>query len=41
MVHVPYLILGGGMTAAAAVQGIRAVDPDMPLGIISAEQVRP
>jgi len=28
MVHYPYLIIGGGMTGAAAVRGIRRVDTD-------------
>jgi len=32
-----YLIVGGGMTAAAAVQGIRSVDPRGSIGVISAE----
>ena len=32
-----YLILGGGMTAAAAVRGIREVDRSSPVGLISAE----
>jgi NADPH-dependent 2,4-dienoyl-CoA reductase/sulfur reductase-like enzyme len=32
-----YLIIGGGMTAAAAVDGIREVDPNGSIGIISAE----
>src|SRR5688572_24129216 len=37
MTHYPYLIIGGGMTAAAAVAGIRELDQDAPIGIISAE----
>jgi 3-phenylpropionate/trans-cinnamate dioxygenase ferredoxin reductase component len=37
MAHYPYLIIGGGMTAAAAAQGIRAIDPAGKIGIISAE----
>jgi NADPH-dependent 2,4-dienoyl-CoA reductase/sulfur reductase-like enzyme len=37
MTHYPYLIIGGGMTAAAAVEGIQAVDPQGVIGIISAE----
>src|SRR3712207_1054102 len=41
MPHFPYLILGGGMTAAAALQGIREVDPDSPIGLISAEAAPP
>ncbi len=36
-----YLILGGGMTAAAAAQGIREVDPQGTIGLVSAEQHRP
>ena len=35
--HYQYLILGGGMTAAAAADGIREVDATGPIGIISAE----
>ena len=41
MAHYRYLILGGGMTAAAAVQGIREVDPQGSIGILSAESHRP
>jgi 3-phenylpropionate/trans-cinnamate dioxygenase ferredoxin reductase subunit len=37
MAHYPYLIIGGGMTAAAAVEGIQAIDPQGVIGIISAE----
>jgi NADPH-dependent 2,4-dienoyl-CoA reductase/sulfur reductase-like enzyme len=37
MTHYPYLIIGGGMTGAAAVAGIRAVDPSGPIGLISGE----
>jgi NADPH-dependent 2,4-dienoyl-CoA reductase/sulfur reductase-like enzyme len=37
MAHYPYLIIGGGMTAAAAVEGIQAVDPQGKIGIIGAE----
>lgn len=33
----PYLIVGGGMTAAAAAKGIRSVDPEGPIGIIGDE----
>lgn len=32
-----YLIIGGGMTADAAVRGIREVDPDGSIGLISME----
>ncbi|MDR5682786.1 MAG: FAD/NAD(P)-binding oxidoreductase [Armatimonadota bacterium] len=37
MPHHPYLIVGGGMTADAAVRGIRELDPDGEIGILSAE----
>lgn len=37
MPHYPYLIVGGGMTADAAVAGIREVDRDSPIGVIGAE----
>jgi NADPH-dependent 2,4-dienoyl-CoA reductase/sulfur reductase-like enzyme len=33
----PYLIIGGGMTADAAVRGIRELDPKRPIGLIGAE----
>jgi 3-phenylpropionate/trans-cinnamate dioxygenase ferredoxin reductase subunit len=36
-----YLIVGGGMTADAAVKGIRSVDPVGDIGILSAESVAP
>jgi 3-phenylpropionate/trans-cinnamate dioxygenase ferredoxin reductase subunit len=36
-----YLIVGGGMTAAAAVEGIRGVDPVGSIGILSAESDPP
>jgi 3-phenylpropionate/trans-cinnamate dioxygenase ferredoxin reductase component len=36
-----YLIVGGGMTADAAVQGIRQIDTDGPIGIISNESYIP
>jgi 3-phenylpropionate/trans-cinnamate dioxygenase ferredoxin reductase subunit len=32
-----YLIVGGGMAAAAAIQGIRQVDVDGPIGVIGGE----
>jgi len=35
--HFKYLIIGGGMTAAAAVDGIREVDRTGKIGLISAE----
>jgi NADPH-dependent 2,4-dienoyl-CoA reductase/sulfur reductase-like enzyme len=41
MTNYDYLIIGGGMTAAAAVEGIRQVDPARSIGIISAEQDAP
>lgn len=37
MPHYQYLIIGGGMTADAAVHGIREVDPNSTIGLISAE----
>jgi len=40
-VHYPYLIIGGGMTAAAAVQGIREIDSSNPIGLIGAEAQPP
>ena len=36
-----YLIVGGGMTADAAVKGIRAADSDGSIGLISAEENPP
>lgn len=41
MPHYQYLLVGGGMTAAAAIAGIRQVDPDGSIGLISAESDRP
>jgi NADPH-dependent 2,4-dienoyl-CoA reductase/sulfur reductase-like enzyme len=41
MAHYPYLILGGGMTAAAAVRGIREIDASGNIGIISKEKEKP
>jgi NADPH-dependent 2,4-dienoyl-CoA reductase/sulfur reductase-like enzyme len=41
MKHYPYLIIGGGMTAHAAVQGIRSVDADRPAGLFSLEKYPP
>jgi len=32
-----YVIVGGGMTADAAVEGIRGVDPAGPVALIGAE----
>jgi NADPH-dependent 2,4-dienoyl-CoA reductase/sulfur reductase-like enzyme len=37
MTHYPYLVIGGGMTADAAVRGIRELDADRPIGLIGAE----
>ena len=36
-----YLIVGGGMTADAAVQGIRELDPSGSIGLVSAERHPP
>ena len=36
-----YVIIGGGMTAAAAAQGIREIDPKGPLAILSGENHLP
>lgn len=41
MAHYDYLILGGGMTAAAAAQGIREVDANGSIAMISAENHPP
>lgn len=37
MLHYKYLIIGGGMAAASAVEGIREVDPGGEIGVITAE----
>jgi NADPH-dependent 2,4-dienoyl-CoA reductase/sulfur reductase-like enzyme len=37
MTHYPYLIVGGGMTADAAARGIRELDANSPIGLVSAE----
>lgn len=37
MTKYTYLIVGGGMTADAAVHGIREVDPSGPIGVLCAE----
>ncbi len=37
MPHYPYLIIGGGMTADAAVRGIRELDANGAIGLIGAE----
>src|SRR5437773_722260 len=41
MPHYKYLIIGGGMTADAAVSGIREVDSASRIGIISVEADAP
>ena len=41
MPYYKYLIIGGGMTADAAVAGIRQVDPDGSIGLIGAEHHPP
>jgi NADPH-dependent 2,4-dienoyl-CoA reductase/sulfur reductase-like enzyme len=41
MPHYKYLIVGGGMTADAAVHGIREIDSDGTIGLISQEQDNP
>src|SRR5262245_49317185 len=37
MPHYPYLIIGGGMAAAAAVEGIREADGEKEIAIISSD----
>jgi NADPH-dependent 2,4-dienoyl-CoA reductase/sulfur reductase-like enzyme len=41
MTHYPYLIIGGGMTAAAAVHGIREIDPTGAIGMIGLDSHPP
>ncbi|CAB4244168.1 Pyridine nucleotide-disulfide oxidoreductase [Methylacidimicrobium sp. AP8] len=41
MPHYTYLIIGGGMTADAAVRGIREIDPNGPIGLLTAEPELP
>ena len=41
MKHYHYLVVGGGMTADAAVKGIREFDPQGSIGLISAESQPP
>jgi 3-phenylpropionate/trans-cinnamate dioxygenase ferredoxin reductase component len=41
MTRYEYLIIGGGMTADAAVQGIREVDPGGTIGVVSSEPDAP
>jgi 3-phenylpropionate/trans-cinnamate dioxygenase ferredoxin reductase subunit len=39
--HYPYLIVGGGMTADAAVRGIRELDGSSPVGLVGLEADAP
>src|SRR5690348_15661876 len=41
MTHYTYLIIGGGMTAGAAIGGIREVDQAGSIGLLSQETYRP
>src|SRR3954453_1020843 len=41
LMHTDYLIVGGGLTAAAAARGIRDVDPDGTITIVSNESHPP
>jgi 3-phenylpropionate/trans-cinnamate dioxygenase ferredoxin reductase subunit len=41
MAHYKYFIVGGGMTAGAAVSGIRKVDPDGSIGLVGNEEHLP
>jgi NADPH-dependent 2,4-dienoyl-CoA reductase/sulfur reductase-like enzyme len=41
MAHYKYVIVGGGMTADAAVNGVREADPSGSVGLIGAEQDKP
>lgn len=41
MPHHQYLIIGGGMSAAAALQGIRSEDPQADIAVISSEKHPP
>jgi NADPH-dependent 2,4-dienoyl-CoA reductase/sulfur reductase-like enzyme len=41
MNHYAFLIVGGGMTADAAVRGIRELDTENPIGLIGAEEDPP
>jgi NADPH-dependent 2,4-dienoyl-CoA reductase/sulfur reductase-like enzyme len=41
MPHYPYLIIGGGMAAAAAVEGIGEVDGDKEIALISSDTEKP
>jgi hypothetical protein len=39
--HYKYLLVGGGMTADAAVRGVRELDSNGPIGLICAEAAGP
>ncbi|HRW10152.1 MAG TPA: FAD-dependent oxidoreductase [Caldilineaceae bacterium] len=41
MTHYTYLLIGGGMSAGAAVEGIRSMDQEGSIGIITIEANRP
>jgi len=41
MSHNKYLVIGGGMTADAAIRAIRKIDPSGSVGLVSTEQVPP
>jgi 3-phenylpropionate/trans-cinnamate dioxygenase ferredoxin reductase subunit len=41
MPHYSYLILGGGMAGQAAIQGMREIDHDNPIGVIGQEAHKP
>jgi NADPH-dependent 2,4-dienoyl-CoA reductase/sulfur reductase-like enzyme len=41
MAHYPYLIIGGGMTGAAAAKGIRDYDAGGPIALVSADHEPP
>ena len=41
MTHYKYLIIGGGMTAHAAIRGIREVDPDASIALVTDESDPP
>jgi NADPH-dependent 2,4-dienoyl-CoA reductase/sulfur reductase-like enzyme len=41
MTHYQYLIIGGGMSAASAIEGIRSLDENSRIGLVSEEPVSP
>lgn len=41
MIHYPYLIIGGGMAGVAAIRGIRKLETDATIGMISNEAYPP